>query len=94
MAKGKKTISMKRVLELSNIVLESLPDGSKDVCLLIETLLHETGNYAGYNYVYWNNQGYQEWVAAGKPEGVEKTKYYGPEWKRIYFRSTGTQEDT
>jgi len=90
MAKGKKTITMKRVLELSNIVLESLPEGSKDVCLLIETLLHETGNYAGYGNSFWLDHGYEEWVNAGKPEGIMKSKFYGPEWKRIYFRSTGT----
>jgi hypothetical protein len=85
MAKGKKTIAMKRVLELSNIVLESLPEGSKDVCLLIETLLHETGNYNGYTNWYWAKGGYTEWVDAGKPEGILKSKFYGPEWKRIYF---------
>jgi hypothetical protein len=90
MAKGKKTVAMKRVLELANELLEGAPLGSVDLCLFISTLLHETGNYAGYNYVYWNNQGYEEWVAAGKPEGKEKRKFYGPEWKRIYFRSTGT----
>jgi hypothetical protein len=90
MAKGKKTITMKRVLELSNIVLESLPEGSKDVCLLIETLLHETGNYAGYNNTYWMKQGYEEWVAAGKPEGILKSKFYGPEYKRVYFRTSNT----
>ena len=90
MAKGKKTITMKRVLELSNIVLESLPEGSKGVCLLIETLLHETGNYAGYNNSYWMEKGYTEWVAAGKPEGIMKSKFYGPKWKRVYFSNSNT----
>ena len=65
------------------------------VCVLLEKALHESGNYQGYNQIYWLKQGYQEWRAAGEPDFPEKEKYtFGEggktgtfgEYSRIYYR--------
>lgn len=66
-----KKISVKRVLEIANIALENSENGSKELCHVIETILHETGNYKGFNY--------QKWINGGR------TKYFGPEYKRFYY---------
>jgi hypothetical protein len=84
--KGKKNVSVERVLDLTNRILESSPNGSKELCLLVEQILHDTGNYHGYNHWYWARQGYSEWKSAGEPT-EDKNRFYGPEWKRIYFKN-------
>lgn len=45
---------------------------------IIEKILRMSKNYMGYTHIYWENQGADEWKAAGKPEGEAMYKYtYG-----------------
>jgi len=81
--KAKKTIAIRQIIDESNRLLETSENGSVPLCLLLETILHRTGNYKGYNNVYWLDKGYELWVAAGKPEN--KDAFYGPEFQRRYY---------
>jgi hypothetical protein len=55
----------------------------KALCVAIENVLHETGNYQGFNYVDWLEGGADRWRADGEPK--DNSKYLGPEYKRFYF---------
>ena len=61
------------------------------LCALLETVLMDTGNYAGFNWLYWQQHGYQEWRDAGSPEEFPaKYRYlYGPglhdDYRREYY---------
>ena len=60
---------------------------------LLENALFETGNYRGFNDLYWMNRGYEEWVDAGRPEEFPaKYRYiWGPDadgvdpCRRVYY---------
>ena len=58
-------------------------EGKTYVCTLIENMLMDAGMYAGFNYVYWMNGGYDEWVRDGKPE--DNSRYLGYEYDRHYY---------
>lgn len=46
------------------------------LCMTLEHVLHETGNYKGYNDLYWWETGSKLWEEAGKPETFPlKDKY-------------------
>lgn len=67
-----------RRLALSTLTSEE----KQGVCELLEFVLHESGNYAGYNDNYWLTVGYKEWKDAGEPGFPEKELYiYGPKKK-------------
>jgi len=52
---------------------------------MIEQVLRDSGNYAGFGYPYWNETGYKLWKAEGEPGFPEKQKYIGNEYDRQYF---------
>ena len=61
MPKGRKTIQVERVLEMANKMLEAESDkfvyGNSEeyrqgVMTLLEQVLHETGNYHGFGYLF------------------------------------------
>jgi hypothetical protein len=91
----RKTIEVEEIKRKINNLLERSDDtapgadAKKTLCSLLEGILHDTGNYRGFNYVYWLKRGNQEWVAAGKPEvPVVKNQFIiGDigEWARIYY---------
>ena len=85
MARKLKTIKVSELKEMANDLLASSENGSVDLCLLLESILHKTGNYKGYNNLYWLNDGYQRWVQAGRLENETKKQFYGPEFKRLYY---------
>ena len=58
-------------------------EGKAQLCTLIENMLMDAGMYAGFNYVYWMNGGYDEWVRDGKPE--DNSRYLGYEYDRHYY---------
>lgn len=60
-------------------------DEKRGLCSALEHVLHKTGNYAGFNYVYWLEHGFHEWEAAGEPGFPEKQKFLGPEYDRYYY---------
>ena len=75
-----KTLKIEWLKDLVNEYIEN-PNTThlerKALCTVIETVLHETGNYEGYNYNYWLDVGFDEWLADGEPE-KDKGKYlYG-----------------
>ena len=49
----------------------------------IEKVLFEEKLYAGFNYTYWLDRGYSEWIEAGKPD--DNRKYLGAEYDRFYY---------
>ena len=90
--KSNKTFSVKKFKESINLKL-TLPTLSAEckagLCQALESVLIETGNYKGYNFIYWLEKGCDEWREAGFPGSPEKEKFiYGPggsEWDRVYY---------
>lgn len=52
---SRKTISVASLTELANEILANSSDNSKErrngVIIFIEAVLHETGNYKGFNFI-------------------------------------------
>lgn len=104
MAKQRKKITFE-VEKFKNHINEQLArtddfaingDGFKSgLCAALERVLFDTGNYQGYQNLYWQEIGYNAWVEAGKPEEWEKkkkyilglinTKYGGSDYARRYY---------
>lgn len=59
------------------------------MCMLLEGVLHKTGNYKGYNNLYWLNGGNALWIMEGQPEGEAKNRYISnnglDEYSRLYY---------
>ena len=82
----RKTIKVEEVKKWANKQLDfATQDFKAGVCLSIETVLHSTGNYNGFNYNYWTETGFELWQKAGKPETAEKDQYIGPKYNRHYY---------
>jgi len=67
----RKTIKVTYVKDLINkrLANEKHTGGEKyTAAMILEEILHTTGNYKGYTHNYWVEQGYTEWINAGKPE--------------------------
>lgn len=82
----RKTIEVENLRRLVNgmLALDTLSeDNRKSLCVLLDRVLHETGNYRGFNYVDWMNGGANKWRADGEPDNTQP--YLGPEYKREYF---------
>lgn len=62
-------------------------DFKRGLATALERVLHDTGNYAGFQNLYWQEQGYREWKDAGEPGFPEKEQYItgGEEYSRIYY---------
>ena len=66
----RKTIKVTYVKDLINkrLANEKHTGGEKyTAAMILEEILHTTGNYKGYTHNYWVERGYDEWVKAGKP---------------------------
>jgi len=50
---------------------------------VLATILHETGNYKGFNYVEWIEGGHSQWLLDGRPE--DKSPYIGDESLVVYY---------
>ncbi len=98
-----KTIKVIDLLEYLNAQLARTDDGMTtggraSLCTTIEQILHRTGNYCGFNHLYWSKQGYREWNEAGKPEAYPEKNLYirggvdsewkGCEYARRYYDSS------
>lgn len=86
---SRKTVNVSDVLKKANMLL-SLPDSANinagfrsGVSTMIENILMESGNYAGFGFPEWLDGGYALWIEAGQPE--DKTPYFGDESRRRYF---------
>lgn len=85
---ARKTIEVAKLKERINGYLarkEISQDEKKSLCILLESVLMDTGNYRGFNQTYWLDKGFDEWKAAGRPNFPEKDKFLGPEYDRVYF---------
>ena len=96
MPRKRKTIEIEVVKKQLNALLASsyIPHKVKDgVCLALEEILHNAGCYNGFGNLYWRTEGHQLWENDGKPydnpgpEGVGTipTRYFGPEYERVYY---------
>jgi len=87
----RKTVSVSLIKAKVNDLLSRDTLGleeKKVLCFLLEGILMDTGNYKGYNNLYWIQKGCSEWEAAGKPDFPEKEKFIVGgmgEWSRVYF---------
>lgn len=85
---SKKTIPVVRIKEMVNKRLayptrNDTPEVRIALASLLETILHETDNYHGYNYLDWLNGGSDAWRKDGEPR--DNTKYLGDQSKRVYY---------
>jgi len=75
MARPRKTIEVARIKEMANKFFKESADEMVDereaLKVFIDSILFETNNYHGFNMLYWLEQGFEEWNAAGKPDGNE-----------------------
>ena len=88
----RKTINTQKFIEIGNELLanEKLSQEiKKGICTLIEKTLLEHNSYRGFNYSYWINGGYDQWIKDGQPDFPEKEKYITDnkkkEYNRIYY---------
>jgi hypothetical protein len=86
----KKTIKVEEILKWANDQLKRTDETATQefksgICTMLERVLFNTGNYAGFQHNYWNEKGWKLWCEAGQPEEwPEKKKYIGPEYDRCY----------
>lgn len=99
--KGKKTINVDAFKSFANTQLartdehatESFKEG---ICVALEKVLRMSGNYNGYNDLYWNEIGWYEWKTVGKETevweekkvfmyGTPDSKYHGNKFSRLYY---------
>lgn len=77
MKRAKKTI---KVEDLKNRINNGIRRGlTKEIrltlAIVLADILHETGNYKGFNYIEWVEGGHAQWVNDGKPE--DNSPYIG-----------------
>ena len=77
-----------RVLGLEHLSV----DERRGMAHLLEHVLHDTGNYRGYNDVFWMSEGgFEAWKEAGEPDFPAKNQYiHGTEdgtdaYRRVYY---------
>jgi len=66
----KKTFKVNDLIDLTNNILKSTVLDQKEkkgACLILDGILHETGNYSGYSYLF-------DWNALDRSE-AEKIQY-------------------
>ncbi len=91
----RKTINVDFVLDEANRQLArkdevATADFKSGICIIIERILLDTGNYKGFNYNLWSKDGGSEqWFKDGEPDFPEKNKYlyskYGGCYDRHYY---------
>ena len=90
---SRKTIEVDALIEKANFLLSTEgnhvnPSYREGICDLLESILHRTGNYRGFNYIEWMNGGASRWEAHGKPNEADSFMYgrYG-RFGRYYYSS-------
>ena len=61
----------------------------KGVCELLERVLRKCNREIEYDYTYWKESGYMQWMQDGEPEVADKKQKYilgpsGQEYNRTY----------
>ena len=88
MGRKRSTVDVSLVLEKANAALAGdYGDAGyrAGIASLLETVLHATGNYKGFNHLEWLNGGCAAWHAAGEPGFPEKERFIGDETRRFYY---------
>ena len=101
MARNKKTFDVVTFKEYVNNQLArtdeyATEDFKSGLCIALQEVLFRTGNYNGYNDLYWNEIGWQEWRTIGKETedweekklfiyGTPDSKYHGSKYARRYY---------
>lgn len=78
--RAKKTFTVSEFKKIVNEQLERTDEFADNkykegICLMWHKVANRTGQYNGYQYLYWHLQGYDEWVKAGQPEGIVKEDF-------------------
>lgn len=66
------------------------------LCIALEEVLQRTGNYNGFQYLYWEEIGWEEWRSSGNETedweekkkyiyGTADSKYHGCKNSRRYY---------
>jgi hypothetical protein len=84
---GRKTIDVDQIKKMVNDRIRISPPEAKweRIALhsLLTTILHDTGNYRGFNYIDWRDGGYDKWVQDGEPD--DKARYLGDQTKTFFY---------
>lgn len=85
---SKKTVKVKEIKDDLNVWLANkdwyTPEQRKAIAQVLEHILHMTGNYRGFNYVQWANEGgFEQWLKDGEPK--DNSPYLGDETRRVYY---------
>jgi len=99
--KGRKTINVDKLKAFANTQLartdkDATEDFKSGICVMLEKALHLSGNYKGYNDLYWIETGANEWRTIGNETevwevkkdyiyGTPDSKYHGNKFSRLYY---------
>ena len=86
MARNRKTITVEDLKVRVNNMIErsnSTPEARRALGVLLETVLMDTGNYNGFNYLAWLNGGCEQWRKDGEPS--DTTPYLGDQSRVEYY---------
>lgn len=84
----RKTIDVEKIIDWANMQMarpEMSQEFKRGVFSLTDQILHDTGNYLGFNYLGWISEGCDKWIADGRPSGI--SKYLGLEYDRYFYKS-------
>ena len=84
----RKTLEIETLREQVNAYLANespyvTADMRLGAAMVLETALHATGNYGGYNFLGWLNGGCDAWMTAGEP--ADRAPFIGDESRRVYY---------
>ena len=91
MSSKRKTIEVSKILEDANKQLRrtDLSDETRlAIAHMLEHILQSTGNYNGFNYVAWIDEGgCNRWRADQERAGkdIDNTPYLGNQTRRVYY---------
>ena len=82
--------------QLSRTDEHATEDFKSGLCVALEQVLHRTGNYKGFNDLYWLEIGWNEWRTIGNQTedweekkkyiyGTADSKYHGCKSSRRYY---------
>ena len=86
---ARKTIQVDGLVDWVNAQMErpdsqwNNADTRNGLSIMLEHILHETGNYHGFNYVEWRNGGCERWREDGSP--ADNTPYLGDQSRKFYY---------
>ena len=87
MARARKTVEIKILKDEANrrMAIEGMSDETiSGIFCFMSSILHDTGNYHGFNFVEWAKEGgCERWIADGSPE--DNTPYLGNQKRRFFY---------